>query len=449
MLFLLHLGNLIAAFLFILALHFLASPHTARQGNICGQIAMALAVTAIIPTLHNPNVFLILITVLLGGLVGIYSAFKVKITALPQMIAAFNGLGGLAAVCIALTESLSVSATPSGSLIGAVIGALAFTGSAVAFAKLQGVLPTRPLNFRGQHLINALLFLGIITLTVLYSTKPLVLTFVTLTLLSLILGFTLILPIGGADMPIAISLLNAYSGFATVGIGLSLGNLLLIIVGTLVGTAGTVLTRIMLKAMNRSLWDILAGRTVAAQQSTAQNNTTAHSASPEDAAFIMENANKIIIVPGYGMAVAQAQHALKTMAEILRNKYAVEVKFAIHPVAGRMPGHMNVLLAEANIDYNDIYELSEINNEFATADVAYVIGANDITNPLAKTDTSSPLYGMPILEVEKAKTVLVVKRSLGSGYSGVDNPLFFAPNTLMLYGDAKAVTSQIVNALEN
>lgn len=443
---------LVSSVLFIFSIRGLASPETARRGNLLGISGMALA---IIVTMYSPLVSeykWILTAIALGGAVGTYSALKVKMTALPQMVAAFNGLGGLSSVFIAFAEILDGSQTYLESSLGLLIGAIAFSGSIIAFAKLQGLMTAKSVIFPGQQLLNLILSLGMIAACIIFTLTGNQTIFYLLAALTIILGFLLVLPIGGADMPVVISILNAYSGWAAVGIGFSLNNVLLIIVGSIVGASGAILSYIMVKAMNRSLAGVmLGGFGIDTKSTSADDNGTAKIAktgNPEDAAFIMENANKVIIVPGYGMAVAQAQHILKEMAYDLHNKYGVEVKFAIHPVAGRMPGHMNVLLAEANVPYEDVYELEDINREFATADVAYVIGANDVTNPLAKTDPGSPIYGMPVLDVEKAKTVFFVKRSLGSGYSGVENPLFFADNTIMLYGDAKKVTEEIVSALE-
>lgn len=436
--------------MFILAIRSLASPHTARSGNLIGILGMTLAVLA---TVWSPPVSEYLYpfaAIIAGGIIGVYIAFKVKITSLPQMIAAFNGLGGLAAVFIALAEILAGSTAYFDVSIGIVIGALAFSGSMIAFAKLQGLVPSKAFTFRFQQQLNLLLTLAVIGLCITFLLSPQTNIFLWLGSLAILLGILLVLPIGGADMPIVISILNACSGWAAVGIGFSLNNVLLIITGSIVGASGAILSYIMIKAMNRSLAGVLFSGFGSRKTATASagKNKTARAGSPQDAAYIMENANKVIIVPGYGMAVAQAQHVLREMARDLRTLYDVEVKFAIHPVAGRMPGHMNVLLAEAGVPYEDVFALEEINREFATADVAYVIGANDITNPLAKNDASSPIFGMPILEVEKAKTVFFVKRSLGSGYAGVENPLFFAENTIMLYGDAKQVTAEIVSALE-
>ena len=442
---------LIASALCILAIRGLASPRTARSGNILGMVGMSVAVIATLSLPAITDIRWILAAIAAGALVGIFSALKVKMTALPQMIAAFNGLGGLAAIFISASEISAGSEAYAEASIGMLIGAVAFSGSLIAFAKLQGLMPSGAIVFSGQQGINLIFALGIIGTAAAYITNGNIALFEILVSLSIILGILLILPIGGADMPVVISVLNAYSGWAAVGIGFSLNNVLLIIVGAIVGASGAILSYIMTKAMNRSLVSVMLGGFGLEQNKDEEQKTddrkTAKSGNPQDAAFIMENANKVIIVPGYGMAVAQAQHVLKEMADALHKK-GVEVKYAIHPVAGRMPGHMNVLLAEANVPYEDVFELEEINREFASADVAYVIGANDITNPLAKTDPHSPIFGMPVLEVEKARTVFFVKRSLGTGYSGVENPLFFADNTIMLYGDAKKVTEEIVSALE-
>lgn len=446
---LVNISYLTACALMIASIRSLASPQTARFGNFLGMTGMALAVIAAVISLKLPNYPLTLTVILSGAAIGVYTAFRIKITALPQMVAALNGLGGLAAACVALSEVLAFSPQNFNNTISLFVGGLTFSGSLVAFAKLQGFMPAHPLRFTGQYGLNAALALTILTLSIIFILQPNIPLFLILSLLILILGLLLLLPVGGADMPVAVSLLNGCSGWAAVGIGLSLSDSLLIIIGSIVGSGGLILAAVMMKAMNRSLLNIFTGSLGVQNSGTAAEAQTARSGAPEDAAFIMENANKIIIVPGFGMAAAQAQHTLKTMAFLLHNKYHAEVKFAIHPVAGRMPGHMNVLLAEAGIDYKDVYELTDINSEFSSADVAYVIGANDITNPAAKTDTSSPLYGMPILDVAEAKTVFFVKRSLGSGYAGIDNPLFYAPNTIMLYGDAKEVTEKIIKALES
>lgn len=448
----LYAAGLISSILFILSIRGLSSPETARRGNILGIAGMIIAIIA---TMFMPQIseyFWILLAIAIGGIIGTTSALKVKMTSLPQMVAAFNGLGGLAAVFISLSEILSGSQTYFESSLGLIIGALAFSGSMIAFAKLQGLISAKALLFPLQKTLNLLLACTAVVVCIFYSFNGDINLFYCLVVVSVILGFLLVLPIGGADMPVVISVLNAYSGWAAVGIGFSLNNVLLIIVGSIVGASGAILSYIMCKAMNRSLSNVMfggLGNNVSSNANSENNEgKTAKSGTPEDAAFIMENANKVIIVPGYGMAVAQAQHILFQMGKDLHDQYGVEVKYAIHPVAGRMPGHMNVLLAEANVPYEEVFELEDINREFATADVAYVIGANDITNPLARTDSSSPIYGMPVLDVEKAKTVFFVKRSLASGYSGVENPLFYADNTIMLYGDAKKVTEQIVSALE-
>ena len=426
---------LLSSILFILSIRGLASPDTARRGNILGMLGMAVAISV---TVYSPTVSeyaWMLGAIALGGVIGVWFALKVKMTALPQMIAAFNGLGGLSSVFIAAAEIVSGSQTYLETSLGLLIGAVAFSGSVIAFAKLQGLMSPKAVVFPGQQLLNLVLGLSVVALCMLFIFSGKHELFYILAGLSVLLGFLLVLPIGGADMPVVISVLNAYSGWAAVGIGFSLNNVLLIIVGAIVGASGAILSYIMTKAMNRSLSSVMLGGFGAETAKTSSDeghDKVAKAGNPQDAAFIMENAAKVIIVPGYGMAVAQAQHILKEMAQDLRTLYDVEVKFAIHPVAGRMPGHMNVLLAEANVPYEDVY----------------VIGANDITNPLARTDPNAPIYGMPILEVEKAKTVFFVKRSLASGYSGVENPLFFADNTIMLYGDAKKVTEEIVSTLE-
>ena len=442
---------LLSSILLILSIRGLASPRTARRGCLLGFLGMLLAIatTISLPSVHHR--ILPVVIILAGGGVGIYSAIKVKMTSLPQMIAAFNGLGGLAAVLIAIAEIIGGSSAYFDNTVGLIIGALAFSGSLIAFAKLQNLISPLPITFPGLHLVVlslALLLLGLCGSFIISGSNFIFLCLSTVTIL---LGILLVLPIGGADMPVIISILNSYSGWAAVGIGFSLSNILLIIIGALVGASGAILSYIMVKSMNRSLAAVIFGGFENNRNDTSSqpsSDQTAHTGSPEDAAFIMENADKIIIVPGYGMAVAQAQNILKEMATDLRNLYHAKVLFAIHPVAGRMPGHMNVLLAEANVPYEEVIGLEESNHEFATADVAYVIGANDITNPLARTDPGSPIYGMPVLDVGLAKTVFFVKRSLGHGYSGVENPLFFADNIVMLYGDAKKITEEIVNTLE-
>ena len=456
------LAYLVAAVCFILALRGLSSPESARDGNRFGIAGMGLA---IVTTLAQPIVasyWVIVLGIVVGGSIGAVIARRIKMTALPQLVAAFHSLVGLAAVCVAAAafyspESYGIGVPghiKAGSLIemslGTAIGAITFTGSIVAFAKLQGLLSGKPLVFPLQHPFNAGLGLLTVALIVFLCTTNAGWMFWAIVLVALALGFLLILPIGGADMPVVISMLNSYSGWAACGIGFTLQNNLLIITGALVGSSGAILSYIMCKGMNRSIFNVIlggfGGEIAGLPAGSALADRTVKSGSAEDAAFIMKNASSVVVVPGYGMAVAQAQHALREMADLLK-KEGVDIKYAIHPVAGRMPGHMNVLLAEANVPYDEVFELDEINRDFAQTDVVYVIGANDVTNPAAKSDPASPIYGMPILEVEKAKTVLFVKRSLASGYAGVENELFFRPNTMMLFGDAKKMTEEIVRAL--
>jgi NAD(P) transhydrogenase subunit beta len=459
------LAYLVAAVLFILALRGLSSPVTSRAGNRFGMIGMGVAIVATL--LHHgmnlPGYGLIVLGLLIGGGTGVVVARRIQMTALPQLVAAFHSLVGLAAVFVAAAalnapEAFGIGvpgAIHTQSLVemslGLGIGAITFSGSLIAFAKLQALMKGAPITFAGQHYLNLglAILLAILVLAFVLTGGHQVL-FWLIALLALALGFLIIIPIGGADMPVVVSMLNSYSGWAAAGIGFTIQNLALIITGSLVGASGAILSYIMCKGMNRSIINVLLGG-FGTESGTAVaggpvGDRTVRNGNADDAAFIMKNASKVIIVPGYGMAVAQAQHALREMADTLK-KEGVEVKYAIHPVAGRMPGHMNVLLAEANVPYDEVFELEEINNEFAAADVAYVIGANDVTNPAAKTDPSSAIYGMPILDVEKARTVLFVKRSMASGYAGVDNELFFRPNTMMLFGDAKKMTEEIVQAL--
>jgi NAD(P) transhydrogenase subunit beta len=459
------LAYLVAAVLFILALRGLSSPVTSREGNRFGMIGMAIAVIATI--LHHgmsgAGYALILLGIIIGGSVGVVVARRIQMTALPQLVAAFHSLVGLAAVFVAASalnapEAFGIGvpgAIHTESLVemsvGLAIGAITFSGSLIAFAKLQALMSGAPITFSGQHWLNLALAILLLLLVVSFvATGGSQFLFWLIALLALGLGFLIIIPIGGADMPVVVSMLNSYSGWAAAGIGFTIQNLALIITGSLVGASGAILSYIMCKGMNRSIINVLLGGfgTVSGAEAAGgpAGDRTVRSGNADDAAFIMKNASKVIIVPGYGMAVAQAQHSLREMADTLK-KEGVEVKYAIHPVAGRMPGHMNVLLAEANVPYDEVFELEEINNEFSTGDVAYVIGANDVTNPAAKTDPSSAIYGMPILDVEKARTVLFVKRSMASGYAGVDNELFFRPNTMMLFGDAKKMTEEIVQAL--
>ncbi len=456
------LAYLAASICFILALKGLSHPETSRRGLVYGMTGMGVAVFA---TLLLPQVTtygLILLAIVIGGSIGTVIAQKIEMTALPQLVAAFHSLVGLAAVFVAAAafynpESYNIGAAGAiylGSLVemslGAAIGAITFTGSIIAWGKLQGVISGRPLVFNGQHALNAFLGLMLVLLIILLCATQAPFYLWAIVLVAFALGVLMIVPIGGADMPVIVSMLNSYSGWAAAGIGFTLQNPLLIIVGALVGASGAILSYIMCKGMNRSFISVILGGFGGEQAAGASAEDTDRQAkigSAEDAAYIMKNASKVIIVPGYGMAVAQAQHALREMADLLK-KEGVDVKYAIHPVAGRMPGHMNVLLAEANVPYDEVFELEDINRDFGQADVAYVIGANDITNPSAKTDSTSPIYGMPVLDVEKAKTVLFVKRSLGSGYAGIDNPLFYTDNTMMLLGDAKKMTEDIVKSME-
>jgi NAD(P) transhydrogenase subunit beta len=452
---------LIAAICFIMALRGLSSPETARRGNITGIVGMVIAIGT---TLANPGVVsfeVIAAGIIIGGAIGTAIALKIKMTALPQLVAAFHSLVGLAAVAVAAATFFAPEAYGIGTVgnihaislielaIGTSIGAITFTGSIVAFAKLQGLVSGSPLVFPGQHLLNAVMGLALIALATWMVVTNSTEAFWLVVALSLIFGFMIILPIGGADMPVVISMLNSYSGWAACGIGFTLSNTLLIITGALVGSSGAILSYVMCKGMNRSFISVIMGGFGAENGSTSATSSAdkpVKAGSAEDAAFIMRNASKVIVVPGYGMAVAQAQHALREMGDKLKAE-GIEVKYAVHPVAGRMPGHMNVLLAEANVPYDEVFELDEINSEFATADVTFVIGANDVTNPAAKTDPQSPIYGMPILDVEKSTTVLFIKRSLSPGYAGVDNRLFYADNTMMLFADAKKMTEEIVQAL--
>jgi H+-translocating NAD(P) transhydrogenase subunit beta len=457
------LAYLVAAVCFILALRGLSSPVTARGGNRYGIIGMAIAIvtTLLLPGIGNWG--MIAVGIIIGGSIGAFVALRIKMTALPQLIAAFHSLVGLAAVFVAAAAFLNPVAygigvpggIHTGSLIemslGTAIGAITFTGSIIAFGKLQALISGKPIVFKGQHLLNACLGLLLVLLIVALCTTSSGVFFVAIVVLSLLLGVLIIVPIGGADMPVVISMLNSYSGWAACGIGFTLQNNLLIVVGALVGSSGAILSYIMCKGMNRSFFNVIlggfGGEAAAAAAAGAGPQGTVKSGSAEDAAFILKNASSVIIVPGYGMAVAQAQHALREMADHLK-KDGVNVRYAIHPVAGRMPGHMNVLLAEANVPYDDVLELEEINRDFAQTDVAFVIGANDVTNPAAKSNPQSPIYGMPILDVEKAKTVLFVKRSMASGYAGIENELFYRDNTMMLFGDAKKVCEDIIKAMD-
>jgi NAD(P) transhydrogenase subunit beta len=455
---------LIAGVLFILALRGLSSPESSRQGNRYGMIGMGLAVATTLAVAAPNDVMtwgLIVLGVAIGGTIGAITANRIAMTQMPQLVAAFHSLVGMAAVFVAAAALYAPQAFGIGepgnmhmqSLIemslGVAIGAVTFSGSVIAFAKLNGNMSGAPIILPARHALNIAIGVAIVALVVMLvvSHGASTWTFWAITILSIVLGVTLIIPIGGADMPVVVSMLNSYSGWAAAGIGFTLENTALIITGALVGSSGAILSYIMCKGMNRSFISVILGGFggEVAASATAESRPVKQG-SADDAAFILKNASSVIVVPGYGMAVAQAQHALHEMANKLK-KEGVKISYAIHPVAGRMPGHMNVLLAEANVPYDEVFELEDINNQFPTADVAYVIGANDVTNPSAKTDPKSPIYGMPILDVEKAKTVLFIKRGMGSGYAGVENELFFRDNTMMLFGDAKKMTEEVVKAL--
>jgi NAD(P) transhydrogenase subunit beta len=464
------IAYLVSGVLFILALRGLSSPETSRRGNTLGMTGMAIAVAVTVLTLwgqgslDGATIGMILAGVLVGGTVGAITARRIAMTAMPQLVAFFHSLVGLSA-CLVATAALYTPAAygialPDGSVrleslielsVGVAIGAVTFTGSLIAFAKLNGNMSGAPILLPARHLLNIVIAVAVVVLIVLLvnSGGQAKWAFWGVTALALLAGVTLIVPIGGADMPVVVSMLNSYSGWAAAALGFTLENTTLIITGALVGSSGAILSYIMCKGMNRSFVSVILGGfggEVAAAAGGKVETRPVKQGSADDAAFIMKNASKVIIVPGYGMAVAQAQHALREMADRLK-EHGVEVKYAIHPVAGRMPGHMNVLLAEANVPYDEVFELEDINSEFATADVAFVIGANDVTNPAAKTDPKSPIYGMPVLDVERARTVLFVKRSMGSGYAGVENELFFRDNTMMLFADAKKMVEGIVKSL--
>jgi len=454
---------LISGVLFILALRGLSSPETSRQGNFLGILGMIIAITVTFLSIGNFSVgfIYVLIFLLAGGSIGTIIAYKIPMTAMPELVAGFHSLVGLAAVFVAISAFLNPEAFNLGSpgdikissliemSIGAAIGAITFSGSVIAFLKLRGIMSGSPITFKGQHYINLLLGLSIIVLIFYLCKTQSDSIFWRIIAISFLLGLLLIIPIGGADMPVVISMLNSYSGWAAAGIGFTLENTALIITGALVGSSGAILSYIMCKGMNRSFFNVILGGFGVKNESSSSANKEQRpvkSGNAEDAAFLMKNASSVIIVPGYGMAVAQAQHALKDMVDKLK-KNNIKVTYAIHPVAGRMPGHMNVLLAEANVPYDEVFELEAINNDFANTDVAFVIGANDVTNPVAKKDPQSPIYGMPVLDVEKCKSVLFIKRSLSPGYAGIDNELFYKDNTLMLFSDAKKMTEEIVKNL--
>jgi NAD(P) transhydrogenase subunit beta len=457
---------LVSGVLFIMALRGLSSPSTSRQGNFYGMAGMAIAMltTLVLSPPNGVTGWLLLVAGLgIGGGAGAVVAKRIPMTAMPQLVAFFHSLVGLAAVMVAAGALYApaafgigtVGTIPKASLLemalGVAIGAITFTGSVIAFLKLDGRMSGKPIMLPQRHAINiglAALLVALIAMLVLTESHT---AFWLIVLVAFVLGVLIIVPIGGADMPVVVSMLNSYSGWAAAGIGFTLGNLALIITGALVGSSGAILSYIMCKGMNRSFISVILGGfggETAAAAGGAKETRPVKQGSADDAAFMMKNASKVIIVPGYGMAVAQAQHALREMADNLK-KEGVEVKYAIHPVAGRMPGHMNVLLAEANVPYDEVFELEDINSEFAQADVAFVIGANDVTNPAAKTDPTSPIFGMPILDVERAKTVLFIKRGMGSGYAGVENELFFKDNTLMLFADAKKMVEDINKAMSH
>ena len=453
---------LISGVFFILALRGLSSPETSRKGNFFGILGMSIAilVTFLFVNILFSSFLYIICALAIGGSIGAIIAYRISMTAMPQLVAGFHSLVGLAAVLVALSAFYNPVAFDLGTLnniktaslvemsIGASIGAVTFTGSIIAFLKLQGLMSGAPISFKGQHFLNLLIGIAIIALIIYLTNNQSNKIFWILIFSSFLIGILLIIPIGGADMPVVISMLNSYSGWAAAGIGFTLENTALIITGALVGSSGAILSYIMCKGMNRSFFSVILGGFGGTDTILQKNKDRkpVKNGNAEDAAFLMKNASSVIIVPGYGMAVAQAQHAVREMADNLK-KNGVKVSYAVHPVAGRMPGHMNVLLAEANVPYDEVFEQENINNDFASTDVAFVIGANDVTNPAAKTDPQSPIFGMPILDVEKSKSVLFVKRSLSPGYAGIDNELFYRDNTLMLFSDAKKMTEEIVKNL--
>src|SRR5882672_5068757 len=454
---------LVAGVLFILSLRGLSSPATSRQGNFLGMAGMAIAIATTLaahPPADGIGWLLVILGVAIGGSIGAVIARRVPMTSMPELVAAFHSLVGMAAVLVAAGAFYAPEAFDIGTpgnihpqslvemSLGVAIGALTFTGSVIAFLKLSARMSGAPILLPARHIINIVLALALVFFIVGLVVSGSALDFWLITIIALTLGVLMIIPIGGADMPVVISMLNSYSGWAAAGIGFTLGNSALIITGALVGSSGAILSYIMCKGMNRSFISVILGGFggEVAGPAAGKEQRPVKQGSAEDAAFVLKTAGKVIIVPGYGMAVAQAQHALREMADRLK-KEGVEVKYAIHPVAGRMPGHMNVLLAEANVPYDEVFELEDINSEFAQADVAFVIGANDVTNPAAEDDSKSPIYGMPVLQVWKAGTVMFIKRSLASGYAGIDNPLFYRDNTMMLLGDAKKMTENIVKGM--
>jgi len=458
---------LVSGIFFILALRGLSSPETSRTGNLFGIVGMILAIVVTLLSVKDLTILInnsvyILVPLVMGGLIGSIIASRIAMTSMPQLVAGFHSLVGLSAVLIAVSAFYNPDSFGIGTFenikfasiiemsIGVSIGAITFSGSCIAFLKLQGLMSGSPITFKGQHFINLFIGIAIIFLIGYLTINQSENIFWTLTILSIVVGFLIIIPIGGADMPVVVSMLNSYSGWAAAGIGFTLENTALIITGALVGSSGAILSYIMCKGMNRSLINVILGgfgsEGQAVISSKNNSNKPVKQAGAEDAAFLMKNASSVIIVPGYGMAVAQAQHALKEMVDKLKAN-GVKISYAIHPVAGRMPGHMNVLLAEANVPYDDVFELENINNDFSNTDVTFVIGANDVTNPAAKTDPKSPIYGMPILDVEKSKSVLFLKRGMSSGYAGVENELFYKDNTLMLFSDAKKMIEEISKSL--
>jgi len=453
---------LVASVLFILALRGLSSPETSRRGNLMGMLGMTLAIITTVVSPEITSYWWILAALGIGAVIGLTIASRIAMTAMPQLVAAFHSLVGMAAVLVAGAAYSNPSAfrllDAAGEIfiasrmemsLGVVIGAITFSGSVIAFTKLQGLVSGAPVVFKGQHPLNALFGCAIIGLMVAFYSNQSPAIFWSMTALAFVLGVLIIIPIGGADMPVVVSMLNSYSGWAAAGIGFTLHNNALIVTGALVGSSGAILSYIMCKGMNRSFFNVILGGFGSDSSASAvagEESRPVKQGSADDAAFILKNAGSVIIVPGYGMAVAQAQHALREMSDTLKAE-GVDVKYAIHPVAGRMPGHMNVLLAEANVPYDEVFELEDINSEFQGADVAFVIGANDVTNPAAKTDPQSAIYGMPILDVEKARTVLFVKRGMSAGYAGVQNELFFRDNTMMLFGDAKKMVEGIIRNL--
>jgi NAD(P) transhydrogenase subunit beta len=458
------LAYLVAGVCFILALRGLSSPASSRRGNRLGMAGMALAVGTTLVTHSVASLPEIVIAIAIGAAIGIVTARRIKMTDMPQLVAAFHSLVGLAAVLVAIAafanpQAFGILDAATGHIhqvsriemgLGIAIGAITFSGSVIAFLKLNGNMSGKPILLPARHVINLGVLAAILLLIATFVTDDQTAVFAAITVLSFVIGFLLIVPIGGADMPVVVSMLNSYSGWAAAAMGFTLHNSAMIITGALVGSSGAILSYIMCKAMNRSFISVIAGgfgAVAGPAGSEAAIDRPWKRGSAEDAAFLMQQAEQVIIVPGYGMAVAQAQHALREMGDLLK-KQGVRVKYAIHPVAGRMPGHMNVLLAEANVPYDDVFELEDINGEFAQTDVAFVIGANDVTNPAAKTDKTSPIYGMPVLDVEKAKTVLFIKRSMGGvGYAGVDNEVFYMDNTMMLLADAKKMVEEIVKAM--